>query len=129
MAWHGSLARAAALLRGEPLFINPGSVDLGSAAAGETHEFVIKIENLGSAPVTLVGAKADCNCVVTRGLPAELSGHETRVLNCEAKFVGGPGVFKRHVEFYTTSNVRGFTPLVVTGTLVETASPPTALQE
>lgn len=67
----GSLEAGVSYLRGNRLFLDQHTRDLGIVDAG-THEVAFRVKNLSSQPVQIVGAKTSCSCVVAEDLPVTI---------------------------------------------------------
>ena len=99
----GSLAVAAAYLRGERLMIRPVVFDLGELREGEQRELSFEATNLGGVPVRIVGSRSNCSCVVTNELPMTVPAGTSRQVNVFVKgaFPDGTAVFSRDVVFFS----------------------------
>jgi hypothetical protein len=68
-AWYGSPTAALARLRGEPLTLQAGYLELGEGEPGEVLQAQVAVRNWTDQPVHVVGGTSDCSCVTTDDLP------------------------------------------------------------
>lgn len=97
----GSPEAALAALRGENLYVEPYSVDLGSAAPGEKCNRSIKIVNTTDSPIRIIGGWSDCNCVTTQSLPCVVGPHSSEPIQVSVVIPGKPGTFNRAVFLWS----------------------------
>jgi len=88
---YGSPAAALARLRGDELYATPEAVSFGDGHAGDSLTAVVRVRNLSSRPVRLIGGTADCNCVTTSDLPLTVpaGGEQTVTVTLKLPQTGG----------------------------------------
>lgn len=75
-------------------------IDLGSLAAGQSHQCEVSIENHSNAQVELVGASAGCDCVVVDNLPQFLTGRSVEKLAVEVRTGTSIGTASQTLTLY-----------------------------
>jgi hypothetical protein len=73
---YGSLAIALARLRGEPLTVQRGYLDLGIVSPGTIVFGTVKVTNWSHEPVRIIGGTSDCACTVIDDLPLTIPANE-----------------------------------------------------
>lgn len=77
--WHyGSVGSALASLRGERYYCEPDRIHVGSMVPGSTGKVVVRVSNLSSQPLGLLGAHESCGCMVADGIPTTIPPLEAR---------------------------------------------------
>jgi hypothetical protein len=76
---YGSIRAAIAALGGQVLYVQPVHGLVGDFRPDETRDVTVRLQNLSSAPVKVVGANSTCGCLnPVDGLPVVLSSGEIR---------------------------------------------------
>jgi hypothetical protein len=100
--WFPSLEASVAWLRGEPLLVTPGVVDLGPGKAGESRTAEVTVANLTDRPVRLIGGTSDCACTMLGDLPLTIPAGEWRAVPVTVKYpIEGRGAFTRSLSLRT----------------------------
>ena len=73
----GSVRHGIAYLKGYVLIAQNPTVKLGSIPAGTEVEGVFVLKNLTNRPITVLGAKPECTCVMTSDLPMRVDSLST----------------------------------------------------
>jgi len=117
----GSLAGAAAYLRGERLMITPAVFDLGELREGEKRELFLEATNLGSAPARIVGSSSNCSCIVPEELPMTVPAGTSRKIKVlvTGAFVDGTAVFSQDVVFFTDVHAQPICRITIIGKNVD----------
>jgi len=120
-AQFGSLAVAAAYLRGERLMIRPDVVDLGELREGEEREVCLEATNFGGVPVRIVGSRSNCSCTVTQDLPITVPPGISREVRVFVKpaFADGTTVFSQDVVFFTDVRAQPICRTTIIGKAVD----------
>jgi hypothetical protein len=92
IAYHGSVDRAVAVLKGSPLCVEPklATIELDADGNG-MQEF--RITNFSDEPIRVLGAQLPCSCMTTSKLPLEVGSGQSDVVQV---FLKNP---KRSEEF------------------------------
>jgi hypothetical protein len=98
----GGIEQGVALLRGQHLYVAQPAMDVGELRAGEALTVEFRVQNLSSAPLTVLGARADCSCITTTGLPLELASRTSGTIQVQIiPSAGDVGeILTRRVELY-----------------------------
>jgi hypothetical protein len=75
LTFAGSFDGALGVAGGRDIVVSPSTVDLGTAAVGETKRATVRIVNASASPVRIVGGKNSCGCMVTGELPITVPAH------------------------------------------------------
>ena len=80
--YYGDVSSGTKRLRGYTIFVENVKIEAGSLDrdSGLVH-FPLKVKNITSNPVRIVGLSAGCNCVHFEGVPLTLKAYETTELN------------------------------------------------
>jgi len=73
----GSFVDGIAFLNGYVLVAEQKTLDLGEVRVGSEAEGNFVLKNLTSEPITLVGARPECSCMIASDLPARIEPHST----------------------------------------------------
>jgi hypothetical protein len=69
--------------RGQRLFVDGSTLDLGDVTSGETASLAVPIRNASSSTVKIIGVTTTCSCLQPVGLPATVSPEATHELEFE----------------------------------------------
>ena len=108
----GSMGRVWPYLAGQRLLIEPMHLELGDVGKGESLERELRVLNLGSKPVKLLGSQNSCGCVSLDDFPIEVPGGAELSLRLGIGTPSEPSVFEHTVKLF--SSERGYTTVVVT---------------
>jgi hypothetical protein len=97
----GSLHAGLLRLRGEPIAIEPATLDLGDAPPGSTVKHPVQVINYADHTVRIVGGKSDCSCVTTPDLPLVLSPGESATISVWFRVPPGGGPAGGEYFLYT----------------------------
>jgi hypothetical protein len=117
----GSIGGLVAFIQGRHLYVEPVHALLDGLKPGEPFEALIRLQNLASGRLKVLGSHADCGCMSAQGLPLELMPGESRNLSVHLRSPKqAPTEFRTTITFYV--NVAGEQPeAVVRGRLVPPA--------
>lgn len=118
----GSVAATLAYLRGERISVSPRLVDLGSLAAGSTHEATVEVHNWTDQPIRLIGGTADCSCTVLHDLPLVIPAGEGRAVRLATRLKSKPGIFTRKAGFVVEDHGMKQLTFRITGRIIEHAT-------
>lgn len=96
----GSFSRALPYLMGQRFFVAESKIHLGELVCGAEAESSIRLINLGSKPISIIGARKSCGCIALESVPFEVSAGSTRPLKLKVKIPDGVGKFAHTIELY-----------------------------
>ena len=111
--WTDSSAgrRTIAKFQGHDILLEASQIDIGSGRPDETKTVEITLHNLANHDIKIVGGKASCSCVATKGLPMTVKANGTAHIPIEVTYLSDPGLFKREftllIDRATTSQLHG----------------------
>ena len=108
----GSMGRVWPYLAGQRLLIEPMHLELGDVGKGKSLERELRVLNLGSKPVKLVGSQSSCGCMSLDDFPIEVPGGGELSLRLGIGTPSKPSVFEHTVKLF--SSERGYSVVVVT---------------
>ncbi len=108
----GSMGLVWPYLAGQRLLVEPTHLDLGDVGRGEALERELRILNLGSKPLKLVGSQNSCGCIAMDDFPIEIAGGGKRSLRLGIGTPVEPSEFEHTVKLF--SSERGYSVVVVT---------------
>jgi hypothetical protein len=109
----GSVRALVALLRGRILIVEPECIDVGQLKPREHVSFGVRLRNLASRPIKVLGSHSipSCGCLVAHELPLELAAGEVKEVPIHLSApADGMDNFEIAIVFYT--NVVGEQPQV-----------------
>lgn len=100
-------------LQGQRLFIYPTHIDLGEVATGGAAEIekVVRVVNLSSNDLTLVGSQASCGCVALEQFPIVIAAQGEHRLRMRILVSGKEGSFNQRIKVF--SDDRGYTSTTI----------------
>ena len=98
---YGSPESAVARLRGDTLYVDSDFISFGDGTAGQSLTAEVRVRNLSSSPVRLIGGTSDCSCVTTSDLPTTLAPGGDGVIPIRLKLPDNPGSFTRTASLMT----------------------------
>lgn len=97
----GALRRVWPYLAGQQLLIEPPQVDLGDIEKGMAFKRELKVVNLGSRPMTLLGAQSTCGCISLDDFPIVVPGGTEAVLGLKVGTTDKVGAFIHRIKLFT----------------------------
>lgn len=97
----GSAAMCLRYLRGERMVLRSPVIDLGVVKSNVKQAVSFEIVNLTDHSVQILGAKADCPCVASDGLPVTIPAGNTEALRVQVHLVRCKSNFSYKVVYYT----------------------------
>jgi hypothetical protein len=91
--------------------------DFGSTWHGTNLRHAFEVKNVGSAPLTVIQAKASCGCSVAENLPPEIPPGGTGVIPFRLNTAGKSGPVLEHLTIKTNSAQQGDLVLNMRGTV------------
>ncbi len=98
----GSPALGLAYLKGVRLVMQPSVVDLGTGRDGEERHLSFRVINLERQPVKLIGSRTTCGCVATKGIPVQIPGGGSRLVEVDVRINSREDAgFEQALAFFT----------------------------
>ena len=97
----GSVRSAVAYLRGQRLIVDSQSRSAGALAIGDRRFVQFKLGNHSVHPVTVLGSRSSCTCLVAEDLPFAIPPSGTRQVRVRVHPVEGQGPFTQRVTLFT----------------------------
>lgn len=98
-------------LRGDRLVFEPMRIDFGPVPKTQILERQLRVANLSSKPLTLVGSQPSCGCISLDEFPVVVPAGKRRVLTLKIGTPEKAGSFEHFITFY--SDDRGYSSIVV----------------
>ncbi|MCP4673990.1 MAG: DUF1573 domain-containing protein [Deltaproteobacteria bacterium] len=96
---YGDLATGVAYLNGSVLVPEASVLDLGEVCVGGEAEGVFRLRNLTDQPITIIGGRTECSCVLGDEFPVQVDAMSFGEVSL--RFTPGPRDAKRHVVHRT----------------------------
>lgn len=97
----GSMGRVWPYLAGQRVFIEPMPVDLGDVEKSSVLERELRVLNLGSRPLTLLGSQRSCGCISLDDFPIVVPARGGCTLNLEISMSNKSGPFRHTIKFFS----------------------------
>jgi Protein of unknown function (DUF1573) len=97
----GSLGLVWPYLSGQRLLIEPTELDLGDVVKGKVFERELQVVNLGSEPLTLLGAQSSCGCISLDDFPIVVPAGVDRALKLRIGTTDKSGPFAHKIKLFT----------------------------
>lgn len=102
---YGSLRAARSVLAGQPIFVVPAQLDLGSVQADTEIPLTVTLYNETAAPISVLGVNDCCHCSLVSDAPVSVPAHGQRVLELLYAAYGVVGkAFHYSIPVITSSN-------------------------
>ena len=108
----GSVKLVRPWLRGERLLFEPTRVVLGDVPKSEIIERQLRVVNLSSHPLTLLGSQPSCGCISLDDFPIVVPPGQEHHLKLKLGTSASSGPFEHSIKFF--SDEPGYTSVVVT---------------
>lgn len=110
-----------AYLKGDLVYLAPSFTDIGLASPGEKRLLRIRVYNLTSQPVKVVGGSVACSCMVVNELPPLIPANGSVEVGIEIKINNQPGLFGYTFQLFTDYKKKPNLTGAVTGKISELA--------
>lgn len=110
----GSFSHVGAYLQGVRVFFTPMQVEMNGVVGGTIMERSIRVTNLSSRPISLIGAEKSCSCIATSDFPVEIPSHDSREIRLRIGIPSTRGHFAQAITIFTSD-------LTSAGTLINIA--------
>ncbi len=99
-------------LRGERLVFQPTRIDFGQVPKAQILQRQIRVVNLSSKPLTLLGSQPSCGCISLDEFPIMVPAGKAHVLTLKIGTPEKAGSFEHFIKFF--SDDQGYSSVVVT---------------
>ncbi len=114
----GSVAHVLPYLAGERLLIEPMHLDLGDVPKGEVIERELRVFNLGSQSLKLLGSQRSCGCVAMDEFPIVIPGGADCTLKLRIGMSNKSGPFAHTIKLFSDNPGRMSVIITVTGVVL-----------
>lgn len=117
-AWieFGSVSSGVAFLRGERLIPDSYTRTIGTVDSSSDQVAIFEFTNHAKGPVTILGARSSCNCVVSDDkLPIRFLHKEKRLLTIKIHAASIDGEFLERITLFTDHPIQREVTLVLKG--------------
>ncbi|MFL5329832.1 MAG: DUF1573 domain-containing protein [Gemmataceae bacterium] len=77
----------------------------------------MQLTNYSDQIVRIERGSSDCSCLTVKDLPIEIAPKSGRSLTVSIRYVGSPGIFRKHLTLYAVDERVHVMPLAVSGIL------------
>lgn len=114
--WYtGSVELVWPWLRGDRLVFAPTRIDFGQVPKAQILEKTIRVTNLSSRSLTLLGSQPSCGCISLDEFPIVVQTGKTHVLRLKIGTSDQSGPFEHFIKFFSDEPNHSLTVLSVTG--------------
>jgi len=114
----GGTRQFLAFVNGKPLYLSPRQIDLGSHEAGTEIVAVLKMTNLASKEITVVGEKSSCSCAFSEQIPIVAAPGKTVDIKINVRLPKYDSSYDQMVIFMVAEpNRLGMHPVRITATI------------
>jgi len=99
--WFGGIGPAVANLKGDRLIADSYSKSFGTAESGQIPVVVFNMTNAANRPITILGVRSSCTCVVPDDIPMTVAPRESRPLRVGLKTGLKAGRVSEQLLIYT----------------------------
>jgi len=102
-------------LMGRQLVFSPIQIELGSLSPNQMIEKQIRVNNVSSTQLSILGSQKSCGCIGLDEFPIEIDGGESQDLRIRIVAGKTAGEFEHHVKFFTNSSSGNVEVVTVAG--------------
>ena len=114
--WHtGSYDLIWPWLMDRQLVFSPMQIQLGNVSPSQLIEKQIRVSNVSSRQLSIVGSQKSCGCIGLDEFPIEIAGGKSENLRIRIAAGKAAGKFEHHVKFFTNSSSGNVVVFTVTG--------------
>ncbi len=114
----GGLRRAAHVIRGDRVLVDPTVVELGACRYGEQRELTLHVQNVGRDPVQIVAGGCGSGCMATGGFPFLVDPGESRQIVLGLRLYAPHASFVRPLQLYSDSRAQPVIAVTFSGQMV-----------
>ena len=116
--YFGGIGQFLAFVNGQPLYLLPRQIDLGSHEPGTELPAVFKLTNLASKEISVVGARTSCDCALPEGIPIAVPPGKTIDLDIKVRLPKYESSYDQTIIFMIAEpNKLGMHPVRITATI------------
>ena len=116
--YFGGIGQFMAFVNGQPLYLSPRQIDLGSHEPGTEVPAVIKLTNLASKEISVVGARTSCDCALPEGIPIAVPPGKIIDLDIKVRLPKYESSYDQTIIFMVAEpNKLGMHPVRITATI------------
>ena len=116
--WLGGVGSFVAYINGQPVYLLPRLLDLGSREANDKATAVFKLTNLSSKLISVVGVRSSCNCAFSEQIPIVVSPGKTIDLKLNIQLPKYDSSYDQTITFMVAeSNRLAMHPVRITATI------------
>ena len=104
-------------IAGQQLLFSPTRIELGQVGKNEILERRIRVVNVSSKPLSLLGSQKSCGCIGLDEFPIEIAPGESRELRLRIATGVTPGSFAHSIKFFFDEQGYSHVIVPVTGTI------------
>jgi len=105
-------------LMGRQLLFTPIKVELGNVSPNQMIEKQIRVINLSSKRLSIVGSQKSCGCIGLDEFPIDIDSGRSQNLRINIVAATAAGKFEHYVKFFTNSSSGNVVLITVLGTAV-----------
>ncbi len=114
----GSLRLVWPYMAGQRLLIEPTVVDLGNVPKGSVVQRELRVLNLGSEPLEMLGSQKSCGCISLDEFPIVIPARGDCTLKLKTGISNKPGPFGHTIKFFSDAPGHGSVVVSVTGVVL-----------
>ena len=111
----GSVELVQPWLRGERLVFQPTRIDFGQVPPNQTLEREIRVVNLSSRSVTMLGSQPSCGCISLDEFPIVIAAGKSHLLKLKIAIPSKLGSFDHFIRFFSNDQNSSKTVVTVSG--------------
>ena len=97
------------------LVFSPAQFELGNVSPNQLIEEQIRVSNVSSRPLSIIGSQKSCGCIGLDEFPIEIAAGESQKLRIKIMAAKTAGKFEHHVKFFTNSSSGNVEVVTVAG--------------
>ena len=113
----GSLELVWPWLMGQQLLFSRTHIDIGKVSANQMIEKQIRVVNVSSAPISLLGSQKSCRCLELDDFPLQIEPGTSRVLHIKIAIGMKTGNFAHSLKFFSDEKGYSYVIVPVTGSI------------
>jgi hypothetical protein len=113
----GSLDLVWPWIVGQQLLFSPSNINLGAVPANQIIEKQIRVLNVSSAPLSLLGSQKTCNCIGLDEFPIEIAPEQTFVLRIRIRTEVKHGDFSHSIKIFCEGQAGSYLRVTINGSV------------
>jgi len=111
----GSIELVWPWLMGRQLLFTPTRIDIGNVSPNQVIKKQIRVINLSSKRLSIVGSQKSCGCIGLDEFPIDIDSGSSQNLRINIVAATAAGKFEHHVKFFTNSSSGNVVEITVIG--------------